>query len=230
MSKKPRTAAKIHKGAQPTTLAHAHISIGEGQAAYNNFLIANDKWINELADIYDQACAAADKGEDLEDVILRVWNAACDCMSASQAIVIEATRTTKGGLRRRIFTVIAWPVDRLAERMMSRLGNDACDHIGGSQALVDQARRITYGRLRRRFVAAVTSQMDRLADLMRTIAVVWPELELETPENITKAVWTVTITPGAYLRAMGNVFWSAIRHPFSETTIELKTGRVLYHT
>jgi hypothetical protein len=121
-------------------------------------------------------------------------------------------------------------MERLVERMMSRLGDDACERIGGSQAVVDQARRIAHGRFRRRLVAAITSQMDRLADLMRTMAVVWPELELETPENITEAVWTVTITPGAYLRAMGNVFWSAIRHPLSQTTIELKTGRVLHHT
>jgi hypothetical protein len=32
----------------------------------------------------------------------------------------------------------------------------------------------------------------------------------------------------AYLRSMWNLFWSAIRHPFSETTIDLSTGRVLY--
>lgn len=38
------------------------------------------------------------------------------------------------------------------------------------------------------------------------------------------------IAPLAYLRAMGNLFWSAIRHPLSNTTIDLSTGRVLYRT
>jgi hypothetical protein len=33
----------------------------------------------------------------------------------------------------------------------------------------------------------------------------------------------------AYLRTMWNLFWSCILHPLSETTIDLSTGRVLYH-
>jgi hypothetical protein len=40
----------------------------------------------------------------------------------------------------------------------------------------------------------------------------------------------IRISPRAYLLAMWNLFWSAIRHPFSETTIDLSTGRVLYRT
>lgn len=40
----------------------------------------------------------------------------------------------------------------------------------------------------------------------------------------------VRVPPLAYLRAMANLFWSAIRHPLSETTIDLSTGRVLYRT
>ncbi len=31
----------------------------------------------------------------------------------------------------------------------------------------------------------------------------------------------------AYLRAMANLYWSCLRHPLSETTIDLGTGRVL---
>ena len=38
---------------------------------------------------------------------------------------------------------------------------------------------------------------------------------------------TIQITSLAYLRAMGNLFWSAIRHPLSDTTIDLSTGHVL---
>lgn len=62
---------------------------------------------------------------------------------------------------------------------------------------------------------------------MRTMAVVWEEVELETPDEIFEVVWTITISPGAYLRSMWNLFWSSIRHPLSETTIELRTGRIL---
>ena len=77
------------------------------------------------------------------------------------------------------------------------------------------------------FISGVTRHAERLAELMRTIAVVWEELELETPEEIYEAVWTIRISPLAYLRAMWNLFWSSIRHPLSTTVIELKTGRVL---
>ena len=31
----------------------------------------------------------------------------------------------------------------------------------------------------------------------------------------------------AYLRAMANLYWSCVRHPLSETTIDLSTGRIL---
>ena len=48
------------------------------------------------------------------------------------------------------------------------------------------------------------------------------------PESRSEAVETIRIPPFAYLRAMGNLFWSSIRHPLSETTIDLSTGRVLY--
>jgi hypothetical protein len=107
------------------------------------------------------------------------------------------------------------------------LWGTACDRMAEYQALIEEARGKAHGRFRQLFVAAVQKRMDRLADLMRTMAVVWQELDLTTPDDIYKAVWTIRIPPLAYLRAMGNLFWSAIRHPLSETTIELKTGRLL---
>src|SRR5262249_17884970 len=72
-----------------------------------------------------------------------------------------------------------------------------------------------------------TAPIGRLADLMRTMAVMWEELELETPDEIYDTGWTIRIAPLAYLRAMWTLFWSAVRHPLSDTIIELKTGRVL---
>ena len=38
---------------------------------------------------------------------------------------------------------------------------------------------------------------------------------------------TIHIPSIAYFRAMGNLFWSAIRHPLLDTTIDLSTGRTV---
>jgi hypothetical protein len=66
------------------------------------------------------------------------------------------------------------------------------------------------------------------AEPLRVLAIAWPELELRVPDDLAVFVWTVRIPRWAYLRAMLNLFLSAIRHPMSETTIDLSTGRVLY--
>lgn len=71
---------------------------------------------------------------------------------------------------------------------------------------------------------------DRYVELIRLVLVENPEWELEVPADLESIVWTVRISPLAYLRAMWNLFWSAIRHPFLDTTIDLSTGRVLYRT
>ncbi|MFO0796506.1 MAG: hypothetical protein U0804_03455 [Gemmataceae bacterium] len=46
-------------------------------------------------------------------------------------------------------------------------------------------------------------------------------------EQLRAEVLTIRISPLAHLRAMWNLWWSAVRHPLSETTIDLSTGRVL---
>ncbi|MBN9121798.1 MAG: hypothetical protein J0I06_22100 [Planctomycetes bacterium] len=107
------------------------------------------------------------------------------------------------------------------------LWGTACDRMSAYQSLINDARTNARGQFRRRFIAAVTLRMERLVELMRTMVVVWQELELETPDAIYEAVWTIRIPVVAQLRAMWNLFWSSILHPRSETTIELKTGRVL---
>jgi hypothetical protein len=117
-----------------------------------------------------------------------------------------------------------------ADEVVYSLWDTACERMAAYQKLRDEARAQPRGRFRRRFVAAVTERMDRLAELMRTMVVVWDDLDLVAPDEIHVAVWTIRITAGAYLRAMWNLYWSAIRHPLSDTTIELKTGRVLYRS
>jgi hypothetical protein len=70
--------------------------------------------------------------------------------------------------------------------------------------------------------------LERCTELARTVLLSRPELNLALPEDLEEIVWTVRISPLAHLRAMWNLFWSAVRHPLSETTIDLSTGRVLY--
>lgn len=78
--------------------------------------------------------------------------------------------------------------------------------------------------LRRR----VDEAIGLVAKSVRTLAVVWTESVGEVPEDIAGEVWKVRRTPLAVLRTMWNLFWSAVRHPLSDTTIDLESGRVLY--
>lgn len=79
-------------------------------------------------------------------------------------------------------------------------------------------------------VDALRAYRSELRDLMRLVIVARPEWDLAVPEELQVELWTYRISPLAYLRAMGNLFWSAVRHPLSNTTIDLSTGRVLYRT
>lgn len=65
---------------------------------------------------------------------------------------------------------------------------------------------------------------------LRSVALLWPDCLDTVSEGTRTHVLSLTISPRAYLRSMWSLFWSAIRHPFSETTIDLSTGRVLYRT
>jgi hypothetical protein len=67
-----------------------------------------------------------------------------------------------------------------------------------------------------------------LADLMRYLIVARPDWNFSIPESLTAQLLTVRVSPLAYLWAVWNLFWSALRHPLSNTTIDLSTGRVLY--
>jgi hypothetical protein len=148
-------------------------------AELEKMLAEDDRWLEQLEDLYEQACVTADEGGDADDVVLSLWETACERMRAYQN-------------------------------------------------LIDESREQPRSRFRRQFLAAVTRRTERLVDVMRTMVVVWQELELETPDGIFEAVWTIHIPFFARLRAMWNLFWSAILHPLSETTIDLSTGRVLY--
>lgn len=93
--------------------------------------------------------------------------------------------------------------------------------------------RLPVGRFSQPFseiIAELDNLADRLRQLLRYVAVAAPEWELQTPDHLVAEVWTVRVSPLASLRAMANMFWSAVRHPLSNTTIDLSTGRVLYRT
>jgi hypothetical protein len=47
------------------------------------------------------------------------------------------------------------------------------------------------------------------------------------PEQEATAPVTVRIPPRAFLRSMATIFWTAIRHPFRTTEVDLSTGRVV---
>ncbi|VTT98249.1 unnamed protein product [Gemmataceae bacterium] len=82
----------------------------------------------------------------------------------------------------------------------------------------------------RKYFSELNDGIGALVDLIRFVLVAKPELELGLAEDLEAVVWTVRISPRAHLRAMWNLFWSAILHPLSNTTIDLSTGRVLYRT
>lgn len=81
-----------------------------------------------------------------------------------------------------------------------------------------------------RVIYDLNSRIERLAGLMRTMAVFWGTADVSHSDDIAREVWTIRIPWRGYLRAMLNLLWSAVRHPLSETTIDLSTGRVLYRS
>ena len=82
----------------------------------------------------------------------------------------------------------------------------------------------------REFASTTDTILQRFTELARIVLLSRPDLNLTLPPELEEIVWTIRLSPFAYLRAMANLFWSAIRHPLSETTIDLSTGRVLYRT
>jgi hypothetical protein len=47
------------------------------------------------------------------------------------------------------------------------------------------------------------------------------ETQAATPAEV------IYIPPGAYLRAMWNLAWTAFLRPFTDTTIDLSTGKII---
>jgi hypothetical protein len=78
--------------------------------------------------------------------------------------------------------------------------------------------------------ARITRLATRITDLLMVMAVTWPDCTSEPTDEVGDVMLAIRIPARAYLWAMANLFWSALRHPLSETTIDLSTGRVLYRT
>lgn len=106
----------------------------------------------------------------------------------------------------------------------------ACERMWEYLFALDDIREAPHGRFRTLLLQELGARAAHLAEFMRTMTVAWEEPKLITPPELYEAIWTVRIPPLAYLRAMWNLFWSAIRHPLSDTTIDLSTGRVLYRS
>ncbi|HEV3385976.1 MAG TPA: hypothetical protein VG097_14250, partial [Gemmata sp.] len=103
---------------------------------------------------------------------------------------------------------------------------DLCSLVVTRQNWLAHSKQLPPSQFRKMCIAGDSRHIERLAELIRTIAVVWQDLELTVPDEIADSVWTIRISPLAYLRAMWNLFWSSVRHPFTLTTIELNTGRI----
>ena len=105
-----------------------------------------------------------------------------------------------------------------ADRMTSQLFYD----MWWNQDLIRNPRvRII---LRSRFQNAINETIRAI----RLIILYCPEAKRILSKEVLPCVMTMPIPWWAYFRTMANLFWSAIRHPLLETTIDLSTGRVLY--
>lgn len=101
---------------------------------------------------------------------------------------------------------------------------DSCGLTGGVSLAQRPAAR------RHALRSAMDAKRRELIELLRTLQIGHADKELSLPDDLRLVVWTVRIPWWAYLRSMWTMYWSAILHPLSETTIELSTGRVLYRT
>lgn len=81
--------------------------------------------------------------------------------------------------------------------------------------------------LRRSVSDALTELEEANVDFLRCLLVYHPDVVETLPPNVQERVLTIKVCPWAYLRAMANLFWSALRYPFRETVIDFGTGRVL---
>jgi hypothetical protein len=68
---------------------------------------------------------------------------------------------------------------------------------------------------------------ETVADIMRAIRLTCPEVDLEVKEAAIEDYSTIRIPPLGYLKSVWAVFWNAVRHPFTETDINLYTGEVM---
>lgn len=117
--------------------------------------------------------------------------------------------------------------------VVSTLWDFYCFLLGDLSAAAAEVRSATGGvapGYKRSLLAELDDMTDRLCDLMRYAVVAHPEWKLTVPDHLAATVWAVRVPPLAYLRAMATLFWSSIRHPLSDTTIDLSTGRVLCRT
>lgn len=131
--------------------------------------------------------------------------------------------------------------DQVTSRVMAEAGridpgatkqtwDTLCGHLRYLLGSTESIQALPSSRAKRLAVAASEEYVDRMAAVIRTLVISWSELDLAVPDDLAPVVWTVRIPPLAYFRAMVTLFWAAVRHPMSETTIDLSTGRVLYRT
>jgi hypothetical protein len=78
-----------------------------------------------------------------------------------------------------------------------------------------------------RNISELREAREIVADFMRALRLTYPEFELEVADYAIEDYSTIHIPPMGYLKSAWAVLWSAVRHPFSETVINLQTGEVM---
>jgi hypothetical protein len=121
-----------------------------------------------------------------------------------------------------------WPLPVASER---EFGEQAWLFFCGFLTATDRLRSRLAGRPDRAdAIARLDAEREDVIDVMRCMLIEYPDWTLPVPDHLLAAVFTVRVSWRAYLLAMWNLLWSAVRHPRSEATIDLGTGRVLYRT
>lgn len=76
-------------------------------------------------------------------------------------------------------------------------------------------------------VEGILDWLEKHDQIKREGNELWIVAESETPKEVSEPE-VLRVPPWSYLRAMFAIAWNAFRHPWSTTTIDLATGRVIH--
>ena len=95
---------------------------------------------------------------------------------------------------------------------------------------VNRALRQAQVEIRIKGIDLSAREMDQIRARVEEMIPAWLLLESERIEKSQEEELPVYIRPGAFLRSMLAIAWSAFRHPWKTTEIDLTTGQVVAHS